>query len=186
MKKINNSLKVLFLFNGIFVFAATLLGPLYAVFVETIDDNVLAISFSWAAFLLSATFFTYIISQKGDSLKEKEYLLVGGFLIRGISWILFIFAGNFLHLIIIQILLGVGEAFGSPSFNAIFAEHLDKGMQIKEYSSWQVIQNIITALATIIGGFVINSFGFVPLFVAMSSLAFIAFFGVLLQPRDVL
>ncbi len=40
-KQINGSLKVLFLFNGIFVFASTLLGPLYDVFVETIDSNVL-------------------------------------------------------------------------------------------------------------------------------------------------
>ncbi len=186
MGKINRSLKILFLFNGIFVFAAMLLGPLYAVFVETIDENVLAISFSWAAFLLSATLFTYIVSQRGDSLREKEYLLMGGFLIRGVSWLLFILAGNVFHLIIIQALLGLGEALGSPSFNAIFAEHLDEGMQIKEYSSWQVIQNVITALATIIGGLIVANFGFIPLFIAMSGLAFISFFGVLVQPREVL
>jgi len=162
------------------------LDHFYAIFVETIDSSVLAVSFSWSAFLISTTFFTYIISQRGDSVKEKEYLLMGGFLIRGVSWILFIFAGNIFHLIMIQILIGIGEAFGSPSFNAIFAEHLDKGLQIKQYSTYQIINNMITAVAVIIGGFVIASFGFVPLFIAMSSLAFISFLGVLLQPRDVL
>jgi MFS family permease len=118
--------------------------------------------------------------------KEREYLLLGGFLIRGIAWLLFILAGSVLHLILIQILLGIGEALGSPAFGAIFAEHLDEGMQIKEYSSWKIVENSITAIATIVGGLIVSSFGFVPLFIAMSGLAFISFLGVLLQPRNVL
>ena len=85
MKKINKSLKILFLFNGVFVFAAMLLGPLYAVYVESIDKNILSVSITWAVFLTSATFFTFIVSRKGDSIKEKEHLLMGGFLIRGLS-----------------------------------------------------------------------------------------------------
>ncbi len=119
-------------------------------------------------------------------MKEKEYLLMAGFLIRGISWIFFIFAGNVFHLIMIQILVGVGEAFGSPSFNTIFAEHLDKVMQIKQYSTYQILNNTITAVAVVIGGFIVANFGFTPLFIIMSFLAFVAFFGVLLQPREVL
>ncbi len=183
---INRSLKILFFFNGIFVFASTLLGPLYAIYVESIDKNILSISVTWAAFLLSATIFTFFVSKKGDSLKEKEYLLMGGFLIRGISWILFIFVGNIFHLILVQIFLGLGEALGSPSFDAVFAEHLDKGMQIKEYSTWKLVVNGTTALATIIGGFIVAVYGFNVLFIIMSSMAFIAFLGILIQPRDIL
>ncbi len=183
---INKSLKVLFLFNGLFVFASNLLGPLYAVYVESIDSSVLAISTTWAVFLSSATLFTFIVSRKGDKIKEKEYLLMGGFLIRGISWILFIFAGNIYHLILIQILLGIGEAFGSPAFDTIFAQHLDEGMQVKEYSSWKLIVNGTTALATLLGGIIVASFGFTFLFAGMSFLAFLSFFGVLFQPREIL
>ncbi len=186
MKKINNSLKILFIFNGIFVFAAMLLGPLYAVYVETIDANVLSISITWSVFLASATFFTLIVQRKGDTLKEKEYLLMAGFLIRGISWFLFIFAGNILHLIFIQILIGLGEALGSPSFDAIFAEHLDEGIQIKEYSTWKLIVNGSNAVAAIVGGLIVSFFGFTTLFAIMSILAITSFLGVLFQPRNVL
>ncbi len=186
MKKINKSLKILFLFNGIFVFAAMLLGPLYAVYVETIDANILSISVTWSVFLVSATLFTLIVQRKGDGIKEKEYLMMAGFLIRGISWFLFIFAGSIWHLIIIQILIGLGEALGSPSFDAIFAEHLDKGMQIREYSTWKLIVNASNALAAILGGIIVYFFGFSFLFIIMSVLAIISFLGVLLQPRDVL
>ena len=38
----NRSLKTLFLFNGIFVFAEGLLGPLYALYVEGFDKSILA------------------------------------------------------------------------------------------------------------------------------------------------
>jgi MFS family permease len=186
MKKINKSLKILFLFNGVFVFAAMLLGPLYAVYVESIDKNILVVSITWAVFLASATFFTFIVSKKGDSVKEKEYLLMGGFLIRGLSWLLFIFVGSIFHLILVQIFLGIGEAFGSPSFDAIFAEHLDDGMQIKEYSSWKLIVNGATAIAAVIGGLIVVNFGFTTLFIIMSFLAFVSFFGVLFLPREAL
>jgi hypothetical protein len=186
VKKINKSLKILFLFNGFFVFASSLLGPLYAIYVETIDSKILSVSITWAAFLLSATFFTFLVSRKGDSVKEKEYLLMFGFLIRAVSWLLFIFMGNIFHLILVQVFLGLGEALGNPSFDAIFAEHLDKGIEIKEYSSWKLVVNSVTAIATIVGGLIVSFFGFVPLFVTMSFLALISFFGILLQPRDVL
>jgi len=185
-RNINKSLKILFLFNGVFVFASMLLGPLYAVYVESIDENILSISVTWAVFLISATFFTFIVSRRGDSVKEKEHLLMAGFLIRAISWFLFIFVGNIFHLILIQFFLGIGEALGSPSFDAIFAQHLDKGMQIKEYSSWKLIVNGATAVATIIGGLIVVTFGFNVLFIVMSFFALIAFFGVLIQPREIL
>jgi hypothetical protein len=183
---INRSLKILFLFNGIFVFAATLLGPLYAVYVESIDKNVLSISITWAVFLASATFFTFIVSRKGDSIKEKEYLLMAGFLIRSVSWLLLILVGSIFHLILVQILLGLGEALGSPSFNAIFAQHLDKGKQIRNFSSWKLVENGVVAVATIIGGLIVVNFGFATLFIIMSFMALISFFGVLMQPREVL
>jgi len=183
---INKSLKTLFLFNGFFVFAATLLGPLYAVYVESIDKDILSISITWAAFLASATVFTFIVSKRGDRIKEKEYMLMAGFLVRAISWILFIFVGSIFHLILVQILLGLGEALGSPSFDAIFAQHLDEGMQIKEYSSWKLIVNGTTAIATVIGGLIVANFGFTILFIIMSFMALISFFGVLVQPREVL
>jgi len=82
----NRSLKILFLANGIFSFAGSMLGPLFAVFVERLDKNVLSVSLTWAAFMFSASIFTYLISLVGDRVKEKEYLLMAGFLVRAAGW----------------------------------------------------------------------------------------------------
>ena len=41
---------------------------------------------------------------------------------------------TFIFLLVAQFLLGIGEAVGTPAFDVIFAEHLDKGKHINEYS----------------------------------------------------
>lgn len=182
----NKALKILFINNGIFVFAGGLLGPLYAVFVESIDGNILSISISWAAFLLSSTLFLLVVRKYGDSIKEKEYLLLAGFLIRAIVWFSFPFISTVTMLVLLQVLLGVGEAMGSPAFNAIFAEHLDGGKQIKEYTDWNLIVNTSGAVAVVLGGLIVSYYSFTVLFFLMGSLAIVSFFGVLLKPRELL
>ncbi len=182
----NNALKILFVYNGIFVIASGLLGPLYAIFVETIDKNVLSVSISWSAFLISTTVCMLILRIVGDHIKETEYMLLAGFLIRAIVWFLFPFVSTIFFLILLQIALGIGEALGSPAFDAIFAEHLDSGYHIQEYTDWKLISNIASAVAVLIGGVIINYFGFSVLFFIMGILALISFFGVLFKPRKLL
>ena len=58
----NRTLKILYLYNGIFVFGGSLLGPLYAVYVGIIDTSILSVSVTWSAFLISTFIFTFIIS----------------------------------------------------------------------------------------------------------------------------
>ena len=182
----NKSLKILFVYNGIFVFAGSLFGPLYAVFVGMIDKNILSVSATWAAFLIATFIFTLIISRVGDKIKEKEYLLIAGLLVRAVAWFLFIYATNIYYLVFLLILLGLGEALGTPAFDAIFAEHLDGGKHIKEYADWKLIVNGVTGIGTLMGGFIAAMFGFQWLFISMGVLALVSFFGVLMQPRRLL
>lgn len=182
----NKALKILFFHNGIFMFGASLLGPLYAIFVETIDSNVMAVSISWSAFLLSSTLCMVALRNYGDSIKEKEYMLLAGFLIRGLAWFSFPFIGSIEMLVVLQILLGAGEALGTPAFEAILAEHLDAGQQIKEYIDWKLIANLTGAIGVIIGGAIIKYTGFSFLFFTMGTLAMISFFGILFKPRNLL
>jgi MFS family permease len=89
-------------------------------------------------------------------------------------------------LIILQVVLGLGEALGTPSWNAIFAKHLDEKKEIMDYSNWDIINNLMIAVATVVGGVLVTCFGFNFLFVIMGLLAFVSFVGVLVTPRKVL
>ena len=186
MQPINKSLKILFLSNSLFVFASSLLGPLYALYVEGIDGKILSVSFSWFAFIVSSLFFTYLVGRYGDKIKEKEYLLLAGYLLRACVWIFFIFVTNISSLIILQIILGIGDALGSPAFESIFATHLDREQSISNYSTWKLFERVAIAAATLLGGFIVSLFGFSPLFIIMSLLALISFSIVLFQPRKLL
>lgn len=184
--KINRSLKVLFILNSIFVFAGSLLGPLYAIYVSKIDSKIISVSLTWAVFMFSSTLFMYFVSKYGDRLKEQEYLLAGGYLIRCLAWIGYIFVSNLTGIIVLQVALGFGEALGSPSWNAIFAKHLDERREMMDYSSWNIISNLMIAAATVVGGIIVTYLGFNFLFVTMSLLALISFIGLLITPRRVL
>jgi MFS family permease len=184
--QVNKSLKVLFLLNSIFVFASNLLGPLYVIYVQGIDSKIITISISWATLTLSTVVFMFLMSKLGDKVKEKEFLLAGGFLVRALSWIGYIFVHNIYALLMVQVLLGLGEALGTPAWGVIFAKHLDGSKEIMDYSSWNMLSNVIAAGAVIVGGVVVSTFGFTILFISMSLLASISLIGVLITPRRVL
>ena len=180
---VNKVLKALFLYNGLFVLAGSLLGPLYALYVERLEAGILPVSISWAVFLFSTTLVTYILSKKGDGLKHKRYLLAAGYLIRAFSWFCMALVTNIEQLIVLQFILGIGEGIWTPSFDAIFAEHLDKNKHIMDYSDWKVISNSVLVVGTLLGGYVVSNYGFHYVLFGMSGLALVSFFGVVLNRR---
>ena len=182
----NKALKTLFIFNGIFVFAASLLGPLYAVFVETIDANIISVSISWSVFLISTTLCMLVVRRYGDFIAEKEYLLIAGYLVRALAWFLFPSLSTVFGLILLQGLLGLGEALGTPAYDAIFAEHLEKDKHVKNYSEWKLISNILGAVAVVLGGILVNEVGFSILFYVMGTLALLSAIGIWTKPRRLL
>ena len=133
--------------------------------------------------LFSATLFTFIISRIGDSYKHKRFLLAGGCLVRSLCWFLMGLITSFEQLVVIQFVLGLGEALGTPAFDAIFAEHLDKGHHVMDYSDWKVVANAVLVLGTLAGGVLVTKFGFQPLLFLMSGLAMLSFVGIVGNKR---
>ncbi len=172
---------MLWLYNGVFVFAGGLFGPLYAVYVQGITVNPFIISISWAMFLLSSTLGMFVLARVANRFNHSENLLMAGFLTRALVWLLYIFVADIYTLILLQFLLGISEALGNPAFNSLAAEHLDKGRHIEEYSDMNIIFNLAGALATVVGGAIVAAFGFTTLFLLMAALALISFLGIFAQ-----
>jgi MFS family permease len=183
---VNRSLKTLFVLNAVFVFAGNLLGPLYAIFAQSIDSKILSVSYSWAALLLSTVVFMFIVGKFGDRIKEKEYLLAAGYAVRAIAWFGYIFVTNIYSLLVIQVISGLGQALGTPAWDVIFAKHLDRNKEIMDYSDWSILSYLVMAISILVGGAVVTAFGFDMLFAIMGTLALIAFVGLLMTPRRVL
>lgn len=182
----NSALKILFISNSIYYFASLLLGPLYAVYVQNLGGGVLLVSVSTAVFYVASTVFLVYMSRWGDKVKEKELLLALSYVIRGLAFFSLIYTNTALFLIFLQVIFGLGEALGTPTFGALFAKHLDKKEEVMEYSDWSIVANLVMALGTIFGGFIVSSLGFVYLFVIIGILCFISAGYILFTPREVL
>ena len=182
---INRALKTLITFNGLYLFGATLFGPLYAVFVQKIG-GILLISVSTAAFFVSAALFLWLVGRLGDRVKEKELLLAGSYLIRSVGYLALLVVNSAWGLISLQIFFGLAEALGTPTFGAIFAKHLDGDREVLEYSDWAMVASLIMGLGSLLGGYLVSSLGFGVLFVAISAMCFVSFLGIILSPRKLL
>ena len=183
----NRSLRTLIGINLIFVFGASLLGPLYAIYVkEEIGGDILAIGWAFAIYMITVGVISYTAGKMGDKIKEKEYLVAVGYLVRAVGFFCYTLISSITGLLLLQFFLGIGEAIANPAFKSIYSIHLDDGRESTQWGVCDMTYSMTVGIATIIGAVVVDNFGFNILFYAMSSLAIIAFLVLLFQPRKLL
>jgi len=171
----NSKLKILYGTNGIFVIAGALLGPLYAVFAESFSASTFTISLTWAT-LLAASLLTYYIIFRvtNDNAYINMNLIILGYAISAIAWLLFALSTEIYQIFIIQAILGVGLAIGGPSWGTLVAKHLDKDKNVHDYAEWNIFKKVIEIIAVLSGGAIIADFGFTTVFVIMSLIGWFA------------
>jgi len=182
----NKSLKILLGINSVFVLGANMFPPLFALFVKELKGGAFAAGSIWATFAIVTGILTFILSRFGDSIKEKEYLIAGGYFFRLIAWVGCFFVNSLWHLYFLQIILAMGEALGNPAYNAIYSEHLDRGHYVKQWGISTSSNAILIGIAAFTGGVIVTQFGFRILFLVMAFLAAIPFILLMIQPRKLL
>ena len=126
----------------------------------------------------------YLDKNHGE--KDDYYALVGGTLLSALSPIGFIFANLPWHVYALQFLHALAMAFALPAWWAIFTRHIEKK---KEAFCWSLDSSTIglgAGVSGIIGGIIANSFGFLPLFIAISVLGVITAIILLFIRKDIL
>lgn len=99
----NHSLSILISINLVFMFGAALLGPLYAVYVqEQIGKDILTIGWAFAVYMMTIGTLTYVAGKWTDRVKEKEYFVAAGYLIRAIGFLLYTVIGSVPELLLVQ------------------------------------------------------------------------------------
>ncbi|MCD6477724.1 MAG: MFS transporter [Candidatus Aenigmarchaeota archaeon] len=160
-------LKILLSAAGLFIVAGGLFGPIYAVFVEKIGGDLLTAGSAYGLYSISAGFLIFLISKWEDHVKHQEKLVVLGYLLSTIGFLGYLLIRTPIHLFIVQIILGLGEAVGTPAYDGLYSKYLDKGKFVSEWGLWESMHYILTAIAAVIGGFLANMLGFKILFIFM-------------------
>ena len=189
MLGINKVIRTLILSDFFLLAAWGLVTPILAIFIidkiQGGDAEVvgMAIGIYWISkSLIQIPIGKYLDKNHGE--KDDYYFLVFGTLIASLTSLGFIFATLPWHIYILQLVHALGMAMAIPAWGGIFTRHIDKG---KEAMTWGVESSSIgigAGIAGIVGGIVAKNFGFIPLFIGVTSLGVISVLLFLLIKDD--
>ncbi|MBN2112067.1 MFS transporter [Candidatus Woesearchaeota archaeon] len=182
----NRALRILLVTNALVLIAAGMLGPIYALFVEKVGGNLLDASLTGGVFALAAGITTLIAGRYADKMKESELIVVFGYGVMGIGFLLYMYANSIWFLFLIQALIGFSEAIYSPAFDALYSKHLTKHKAGREWGAWESINYFTGFAGAVLGGIIVVTFGFNAIFIIMAVLCFASAAYIYKLPRSVL
>jgi len=190
-RKINKVIKVL-VFSDLFLNAGWgLIGPILAIFIiDNIEGGSVEVAgIAVGIYLLGKSFLqipiaNYLDINHGE--KDDYLAMFLGTILTAITPIIFIFSTMPWHIYTAQIIYALGMAMAVPSWYAIFGRHIAKRREALCWGLDSTSVGLGAGLSGIIGGFLANYFGFIPLFIGVSVLSFIAAFLFLFIAKDIL
>jgi len=184
--RLNQSLRILVTTNSILVFIMGLFVPFYAVFIQRIGGNIAFAGLSWATFSIVAGVLIFLFSKWELKVKEPELLIALGYILRGGVFISYAFMASMPQLLITQVFWGIAVALGTPAFDSVYSNHTTKENSIVEWGQWEGIAAIVTGLAALVGGFLIQTFGYEAIFIVMAIISVGLGIYIWRLPREVL
>lgn len=149
-------------------------GPFLAIFGQRIGGSLLDISWAWAIYLIVQGVLSFFAGKYSDGKISKEKMVTAGYALNAIFTFGYLFVSSPVHLFFIQAGLGVAAAISTPTWNALYAKHEDRrhdgytwGIACGEFE-------IVTGIAILIGGLIVNYYSFATLFVVMGVIQVIA------------
>ena len=182
----NRALRILLWTNALILMAGAMLGPIYALFVEKIGGDLMNASIAWGAFAIAAGVTTFISGHYSDKVRENELLVVAGYVIMGIGFLLYTTVNSIAMLYAVEVVLGIGEAIYSPPLDSVYSKHLDSRRSGKQWGTWESMYYFVSTGGALIGGYVVTKLGFNTLFIVMAVLCFSSALYIYRLPRKVL
>jgi MFS family permease len=115
-----------------------------------------------------------LITGKMADLYSKKYMLFTGMLLQAFALVLFVWAADIEHFILLSAILGWGTAMVYPTFLATVAENthpMDRAGSIGIFRLWRDLGYAIGALLT---GIIADNFGIITAIVSIGILTFIS------------
>lgn len=161
--------------SNLWIFADGMLGPLFAVYAEAIGGSVLDITWAWAVYLLVTGIGVIIVGAFSDrSRLTKIKLLILGYSISALFTFAYLLVTTPFHLFLVQAGLGIGLALANPTWYALYSHHAPPESAGYWWGLADGQGKILTAIAIVAGGLIVQQFSFSVLFVLMGSIQLLA------------
>jgi MFS family permease len=181
-KLFNRSLRILLLTNGMVLVAGAMLAPIYAVFVGRVGGDILDASYAYGVFAAAAGVTSIFVGRISDRVNKKA-VVITGYLLMAIGFLAYTQVQTVAHLLLVQIIIGIGESIYSPAFDALYSKHLDSGKSASEWGAWESMNYFSITVGAIGGGLIVKYFSLDTMFLVMSLLAFTSVLYLLRLPR---
>lgn len=174
MKKL---LRTLLYSDHLNIFAYSLFGPLYAIFVLEIGGSAFHAGASWGFYMFIAGISMFYFSRIEDScIKCRKKMIVTAYFILSIGSLGFILVQGPIELYIVQFINAIGIGMLDPAWKAIYGKTEDKGKEAEEWALYEGVDKILIAIAALLGGIFITYFSFRMLFVIIFAVQITAAF----------
>jgi predicted MFS family arabinose efflux permease len=183
---LNTSLKILLITNAMILAAGAMFGPIYAMFVEKIGGTLLDAGLTIGIFSLVAGTTTLISGKYVDKIKENELIIVFGYVLTGVGFLLYILVSSIWDLFLVEMLIGFAEAIYWPAYDTLYSKHLTSNRAGREWGTWESMRYFTVAASSIIGGLIVTNSGFNTVFVIMATLCFSSAIYIYFLPRKLL
>lgn len=167
-------------------FGEGMIAPFFSIFTQHVGGDILDITWVWATYLIVAGVFTILVGKLSDSRFSKPRLLVMGYALNALFTFAYLLVDSTLSLFVVQVGLGIASALATPTWNALYAQHhgdVESGLM------WGISdgqEQIVTGIATIVGGLIIAKLSYTVLFLLMGviqTLSALFLAQILLRPR---
>lgn len=157
-------------------------GPVFAIFItgQIAGGSAKVAGFAASIYWIVKSAIQLPIARfldKTDGERDEFWAVFLGYFLSGLTPFVYIFIAEPWQLYLTQAFLGITMAWAVPAWYSLFTRHVDKWRISFEWSLESVFAvGLATALATALGGYIADTFGFKALFAAAGTLATLSSF----------
>jgi len=90
----HKQLKLFLIANSLFLLAAGMLGPLYALFVKDIGGDILVVGASWSIFMIVSGLGIFLMGRIQDNIKKDKSFIIVGYGLMSLGFLGYFFMNN--------------------------------------------------------------------------------------------
>lgn len=183
----NQALRALLISNSLVLISLGMLVPVYALFVTQVGGGALSAGLTAGALGLTSAVSALISGKWIDNRppSHTRNIMAFGWAAIGLVLLFYLFVDTLPMLFLAQILFGFVKTISAPAFDTLYARHLDRKSTGQEYGMWEASFFLTAAIGAVLGGVIVNWFGFNGVFIVMAALAFIAAAYIARLPRHI-
>ncbi|MDD5146265.1 MAG: MFS transporter [Candidatus Pacebacteria bacterium] len=142
--------RLLLTVESIWAFGSGLFLPIFAIFSQQVGGSILDAGIAAAIFLFATSVLEWPVGKLLDKYREKWFIVLDYFL-EALVFIGYIFVANKWQLFGLQVMLGIANAVGNPSWESLYDRHTPAKGSGSSWASSYFYSGCFTALGILLG-----------------------------------